>query len=275
MLGVTFVGNTYIGPRITVEKLFAGGYDAVFLGLGTTWICRLGVPGENLPGVYKATDFLVRANVDSELLPHEMCTRPEVGKAGGGHRRRRHGVRLPAHRFADGSRRRSSACTAALKPRCRRRSQRSPMAVDEGAQYHFLTQPVRFIAGADGRLAQIECVRTVLGEPDESGRMGRLDRGGLGLHPGSADTAIMAIGYKPDPIISSTTPGHPDQYRRPAAGRRAHRRHHRKGVFTGGDVVTGPQLVVTAMAAGRKAAAAIDRYLGLVNPPRIAELFTI
>ena len=78
--GVTFVGNTYIGPRITVDKLFSGGYNAIFIGVGTTVDATLDVPGENLPGVYKATDFLVRANVDMDLLPHELCTRPEVEK---------------------------------------------------------------------------------------------------------------------------------------------------------------------------------------------------
>ena len=80
------------------------------------------------------------------------------------------------------------------------------MAMEEGAKYHFLTQPVRFIAGADGRLAQIECVRTILGEQDQSGRRA------FSIVDGSnfildVDTAILAIGYKPDPMIGSTTPG--------------------------------------------------------------------
>jgi len=135
------------------------------------------------------------------------------------------------------------------------------MALEEGAQYRFLTQPVRFIAGADGRLAQIECKRTELGEPDESGRRK------FSLVEGSdfiinADTAILAIGYKPDPIISATTLGiqtHPSGLLMADENTGA---THRRGVFTGGDVLTGPHLVVTAMVAGRKAAAAINRYLG-------------
>jgi glutamate synthase (NADPH) small chain len=258
--GVTFVGNIYIGPRITIEKLFAGGYDAVFLGLGTTVEMSLGVPGEDLPGIYKATDFLVRANVDMDLLPHEMCSRPDIGTRvaviGGGDTSAdclRTALRMGARDVVCLYRRSEAEMPGGHKDRF--------MALEEGARYHFLTQPVRFIAGANGRLAQIECVRTVLGEPDNSGRRTFLIVEGSNFLL-EVDTAILAIGYKPDLIISSTTPGVDTN---PAGLLLADENTgatHRKGVFTGGDVVTGPHLVVTAMVAGRKAAAAIDRYLG-------------
>jgi glutamate synthase (NADPH/NADH) small chain len=258
--GVTFVGHTYIGPKITVDKLFSGGYNAIFLGVGTTVDSSLDVPGEDLPGVYKATDFLVRTNVDMDLLPHEMCSRPEVGDRvvviGGGDTSSdclRTALRLGAKEVTCIYRRSEAEMPGGHKDR--------KMALEEGAQYHFLTQPVRFIAGADGRLAQIECKRTELGEPDEKGRRK------FSLVEGSdfiinADTAILAIGYKPDPIISATTPGiqtHPSGLLMADENTGA---THRRGIFTGGDVLTGPHLVVTAMVAGRKAAAAIDRYLG-------------
>ena len=258
--GVTFVGNTYIGPLITIDKLFAGGYDAVFLGLGTTVDMSMGLPGEDLPGIYKATDFLVRANVDMDLLPHELCNRPEVGKRvaviGGGDTASdclRTALRMGAREVVCLYRRTEAEMPGGHKDR--------HMAVEEGAKYHFLTQPVRFIAGGDGHLAQIECVRTVLGEPDESGRRA------FSIVEGSnfimeIDTAIMAIGYKADPIISSTTPGIKTRSGGLLLADEKTGATDRKGVFTGGDVVTGPHLVVTAMVAGRKAAAAIDRYLG-------------
>ncbi len=258
--GVTFVGNTYIGPRITIEKLFAGGYDAIFLGLGTTVDMSLGVPGEDLPGVYKATDFLVRANVEMDLLPHEMLARPEIGKRvaviGGGDTAAdclRTALRMEAEHVFCLYRRSEAEMPGGHKDRA--------MAIDEGAKYHFLTQPVRFIAGADGRLAQIECVRTVLGEPDKSGRrtFSMVESSNFIL---DADTAIMAIGYKPDPIIGSTTPGIQTSSGGLLLADERTGATHRKGVFSGGDVVTGPHLVVTAMVAGRKSAAAIDRYLG-------------
>lgn len=135
------------------------------------------------------------------------------------------------------------------------------MAIEEGAKYHFLTQPVRFIAGADGHLAQVECVRSKLGEPDEDGRRS------FSIVEGSnfivdADTAIVAIGYKPDPEIGETTPG----IRMRDSGLLITDENtgatDRRGIFGGGDMVTGPQLVVTAMVAGHKSAAAIDRFLG-------------
>lgn len=258
--GVTFVGHTYIGPQITVDKLFSGGYDAVFLGVGTTVDAKLSAPGINLPGIYMATDFLVRSNVDMDLLPHEMCHRPEVGQKvvviGGGDTSSdclRTALRLGAEDVICLYRRGEDEMPGGYKDR--------KLTVEEGAIYHFLTQPIRFIAGADGHLAQIECVRTELGEPDESGRRCfKIIEGSEFIM--DADTVILAIGYKPDPIIGDTTPG--VETRRSGLLRaNSHTGEtNRKGVFTGGDVVTGPHLVVTAMVAGRKAAAAIDRYLG-------------
>jgi glutamate synthase (NADPH/NADH) small chain len=258
--GVTFVGNTYIGPKVTVDKLFSGGYDAVFLATGTTVDSSMNLPGEHLPGVYKATDFLIRANVDMDLLAHEMCSRPEVGKhvvvIGGGDTSSdclRTALRMNAEEVTCLYRRSEAEMPGGYKDR--------KMAIEEGAKYHFLTQPIRFIAGSNGHLAQIECVRTQLGEPDESGRRS------FSVVEGSdfivdADTAIIAIGYKPDPVIRETTPGiltHDSGLLITDENTGA---TNLRGVFGGGDMVTGPQLVVTAMVAGRTAAASIDRFLG-------------
>lgn len=258
--GVTFVGNTYIGPRITVDKLLSSGYHAVFLGVGTTVDAELDISGKNLAGIYKATDFLVRANVDMDLLPHEMCSRPQVGKKvvviGGGDTSSdclRTALRLGAQEVTCLYRRGEEEMPGGYKDR--------KFAMEEGSRYHFLTQPVRFISDAGGHLAQIECVRTELGEPDKSGRRS------FSIVEGSdfildADTAILAIGYKPDPIISSTTPGIETHSNGLLLANDFTGATNRRGVFTGGDIVTGPHLVVTAMVAGRKAAVAIDRYLG-------------
>jgi glutamate synthase (NADPH/NADH) small chain len=258
--GVTFVCNTYIGPKITVDKLFSGGYNAVFLGVGTTVDSSMDIPGEQLPGIYKATDFLIRGNVDMDLLPHEMCSRPEVGRKvvviGGGDTSSdclRTALRMDAKEVTCLYRRSEAEMPGGYKDR--------KMALEEGAHYHFLTQPVRFIAGADGRLAQIECVRTLLGDPDENGRrsFSIVDGSNFVLE---ADTAIMAIGYKPDPVIGATTPGIQTHTSGLLMTDENTGATHRRGIFGGGDMVTGPHLVVTAMVAGRKAAASIDRYLG-------------
>jgi glutamate synthase (NADPH/NADH) small chain len=134
------------------------------------------------------------------------------------------------------------------------------LAREEGAKYQFLTQPVRFIAGENGHLAQIECIQMVLGEPDAKGRRKPVPVEGSNFIV-EADTAVLALGYWPDPILGETTPDlKTHKYgliiTDPATGATS-----RPGVYAGGDDVTGPSLVVMAMDAGRKAARAIDEYM--------------
>jgi glutamate synthase (NADPH/NADH) small chain len=137
------------------------------------------------------------------------------------------------------------------------------MALEEGANYQFLTQPIRFIAGDNGHLEKVECIRMKLGEPDAKGR-----RRPIPVEDSNfiveADTAVLALGYWPDPVIGETTPGLETKnygliVADPNTGATT-----RPGVFAGGDGVTGPSLVVTAMAAGRKSAKAIDAYLNTI-----------
>jgi glutamate synthase (NADPH/NADH) small chain len=134
------------------------------------------------------------------------------------------------------------------------------LAREEGAEYKFLTQPVKFIAGEDGKLAQIECIEMELGAPDDSGRRRPVPIEGSNFII-DADVAILALGYWPDETIGKTTPDL-ETYNwglitaDPKTGATS-----RPGVFAGGDAATGPDLVVTAMAAGRRSAQAIDDYL--------------
>jgi glutamate synthase (NADPH/NADH) small chain len=134
------------------------------------------------------------------------------------------------------------------------------LAREEGAQYQFLTQPVKFIAGEDGTLKQIECIRMQLGEPDAKGRRKPVPIEGSNFIV-EADTAILALGYWPDPIIGETTPDLKTHKYGLLVVDCETMATSRPGVFAGGDDVTGPDLVVTAMVAGRKAAAGIDAYL--------------
>ena len=134
------------------------------------------------------------------------------------------------------------------------------LAREEGAVYQFLTQPIRFIAGENGRLTQVECVKMELGEPDSSGRRRPIPIEGSNFIV-DADTAILALGYWPDETIGKTTP-ELETHKwgliviDPTTGETS-----REGVYAGGDAVSGPDLVVTAMNAGRKSAKAIDAYL--------------
>lgn len=257
--GIKFVTNTYIGKDKTIDQLFEEGYEAVFVGVGTEVDAPMGVPGEDLPGVYKATEFLMRANVDLDSLPPGMDTRPEIGKKvaviGGGDTASdclRTAIRMKAEEVFCLYRRTEKEMPGGLKDR--------KLAREEGAKYQFLTQPVRFIPNEAGHLAQIECIRMELGEPDEKGRRKPVPIEGSNFIV-EADTAILALGYWPDPIIGETTPGLETKNYGLIVVDKETGATTRPGVYAGGDDVTGPDLVVTAVAAGRKAAAAMHKYL--------------
>lgn len=258
--GAQFVGNTYIGKDKTIDQLFAEGFDAVFVGVGTGIDAKMETPGEDLPGVYEGTDFLMRANTEPNLLPADKRERPTLGKRvvviGGGDTASdclRSALRLGAEEVTCLYRRTEKEMPGGKKDR--------QMAKEEGAKYRFLTQPVKFIAGEDGRLAAIECIEMRLGEPDAKGRRRPVPVEGSNFSI-AVDTAIKALGYWPDPVIGETTPGlETHDYGMVSVVDKETGATTRPGVFAAGDGVTGPDLVVTAMVGGRKAAKAIGEYL--------------
>jgi glutamate synthase (NADPH/NADH) small chain len=257
--GVKFVYSTYIGKDKSIDDLFEGGFDAVFVGVGTQVDAPLKAEGVDLPGVYQATEFLIRANVAEDLLPPKVGGKPEVGRKvvviGGGDTASdalRSALRLGAEEVVCLYRRTENEMPGGVKDR--------KLARQEGAQFQFLTQPIKFIPGEDGRLAQVECLRMELGEPDESGRRRPVPIEGSNFIV-EADTAVLALGYWPDPTIGETTPDIETHNWGLIVVDESTGATSRPGVYAGGDAVTGPDLVVTAMVAGRKAAAAIDEYL--------------
>ena len=158
--------NTYIGKDKTIDDLFDEGYEGVFVGVGAEIDAPMDIPGEDLPGVYKATEFLIRANVDPSDLPPELDGRPEIGRKvaviGGGDTASdclRTALRLGAEEVICLYRRTEKEMPGGKKDR--------QFAREEGAQYQFLTQPVRFIAGEDGRLFEDRV------HPHGTGRAGR------------------------------------------------------------------------------------------------------
>lgn len=263
--GVEFVPNTYIGKEKTIDDLLSDGYDAAFIGVGVGIDAPMEAPGEDLPGVMQATEFLIRCSLeDEELLPIEMRGRPSVGQKvaviGGGDTASdclRSALRLGAREVTCLYRRTENEMPGGLHDR--------ELAREEGANYEFLTQPIEFIAGDDGRLAKIECLQMELGEPDKSGRRRPVPIEGSNFIV-EADTAVLALGYWPDPIIGESTPQLETHkwgliIADPETGATS-----RPGVYAGGDGVSGPDLVVTAMVAGRKAALSIDQYLRSMLP---------
>jgi glutamate synthase (NADPH/NADH) small chain len=257
--GVEFVGNTTIGKHRTIDELLQERYQAVFIAIGAGIDVTLDVPGEALPGIYKAIDFLVRSNTSPKLLPEAWRVRPVIGKRvaviGGGDTALdclRTALRLGAEDVFCLYRRTEVEMPGRGKDR--------KLALDEGARFQFLTQPVAFHAGPDGRLAQIECLQMELGEPDAKGRRKPVPVTGSNFFV-AADTAILALGYRPDAALTANTPGLKTRdwgllFANPETGATT-----RLGLFGGGDIVTGPDLVVTAMTAGRKAAHIIHAYL--------------
>lgn len=259
--GVKFVPNTYIGKDKTIDDLFKEGFDAVFIGVGSEIDAKMeDAPGTDLPGVYEATDFLIRGNIPMDQLPEAMRKPLEIGRRvvviGGGDTASdclRTALRLGAEEVTCLYRRTEKEMPGGKKDR--------KMAKDEGAKYRFLTQPVKFIAGPDGKLAAVECIEMKLGEPDKKGRRKPVPVEGSNFSV-AADTAVLALGYWPDPIISKTTPDlEVHDWGLITVKDKAKGDTSREGVFSGGDCVTGPDLVVTAMVAGRKAGHAIDEFL--------------
>jgi len=257
--GVQFEYGVYIGKDKTIEDLFAEGYEAVFIGVGSQIDAPLKAEGVDLPGVHLATEFLIRSNVSGDLLPHQMREPLEVGEKvvviGGGDTASdslRSALRLGAKEVTCLYRRTLKEMPGGEKDR--------KLAVEEGAKYQFLTQPIKFIAGDDGKLAAVECLQMELGEPDESGRRRPVKIEGSNFIV-EADTAVLALGYWPDEAIGKTTPGLETHNWGLIAIDKETGATSVPGVYAGGDAATGPDLVVTAMAAGRNAAWAIDEYL--------------
>jgi glutamate synthase (NADPH/NADH) small chain len=258
--GVRFVPNTYIGKDKTIDDLFREGFEAIFIGIGSEIDAKMEeTPGTDLPGVYEATDFLIRGNVDPDLLPQDKKQPLQVGRRvvviGGGDTASdclRTALRLGAEKVTCLYRRTEREMPGGRKDRA--------MAREEGAHYRFLTQPIKFLGGEDGTLAAVECLEMKLGEPDKKGRRRPVPVEGSNFIV-ECDTAVLALGYWPDPILGKTTPDLEVHDWGLVSADKATGRTSRPGVFSGGDCVTGPDLVVTAMVAGRKAAGAIDEYL--------------
>jgi len=256
-MGVEIVVNAVVGKAFTLDDLLAGGYHAVFVGTGAGLPRFLGVPGESLIGVYSANEFLTRVNLMRAYLFPEYDTPVKVGKrvavVGGGNvamDAARTALRLGAEEVLVLYRRTEAEMPARLEE--------IHHAKEEGVKFHFLVNPVRFLGGK-GVLEQVECIRMELGPPDDSGRRRPVPIEGSEFTL-SVDTAIIAIGNQPHPLVPRTTPGL-EVSRWGTIVADADGATSREGVFAGGDIVTGAATVISAMGAGRRAAAAIDRYL--------------
>jgi glutamate synthase (NADPH/NADH) small chain len=258
-LGVEIVHNRVIGSAETVNDLLTQGFDAVFIGTGAGLPLFLNIPGENLQGVYTANEYLTRANLMKAYRFPEYDTpivRGEsIGVFGGGNvamDSARMALRLGGKKVYLVYRRSKGEMPA--------RKEEVHHAEEEGIIFTLLSNPVRFIGDDKGRLKAVECVRMELGEPDESGRRRPVEKKGSEFII-DIDVAIIAIGNGPNPLIPRTTPGLDLSRRGNITADEETMKTSRRGVFAGGDIVTGAATVILAMGAGRKAAIAIDAYI--------------
>jgi glutamate synthase (NADPH/NADH) small chain len=255
-MGVEFFTDVIVGKTVTVAELFEEGYEAIFVGTGAGLPWMLGVPGENLIGVYTANEFLTRINLMHANDFPNSDTPVLVGKhtvvIGGGN------SAMDAARWAKRMGSETTILFRRGRSELKARLEEIEHAEEEGIRFEFLGAPVALYGDEKGWVREMECLRMRLGEPDSSGRPAPIPI------PGSeyripVDTVVAAVGQGPNPTLQRATP----------------QLITSKGkividglgetslpmVFAGGDVVRGGSTVILAMRDGRAAAAAIDRAL--------------
>ena len=260
-LGIEIRPGVRVGDDLSWDD-FRAAFDSVFIAAGAPVDSRLGIPREDAPGVISATDFLVRANLDPDELPETM--RDPLGAprrvvvVGGGDTSMdcvRSAVRLGAEEVTLIYRRTEAEMQGRIEER--------EHAREEGVRFVFLAQPVEVLADAQGRARALRCVSMQLGEPDDTGRRRPEPIEGSEFDV-EADAIVTAIGYNVDPDWGESAPGLlRDRWHRFVVDPETMRTNV-PGVFAGGDVVNGADLVVTALADGHRAAEAIDEYLATV-----------
>ena len=256
-LGVTIETDVVVGKTVTIDDLMdKEGFKAVFIGTGAGLPKFMGIPGENLCGVFSANEFLTRNNLMKAFRP-DYLTPIHAGKkvcvVGGGN------VAMDAARTALRLGAEVHIVYRRTEAELPARKEEVHHAVEEGIVFDMLTNPVEVLGDETGWVRALKCIRMELGEPDASGR-----RSPVAI-PGSefeipTETVIMALGTSPNPLIASTTEGL-ETTRRGCLVADEAGATTRPGVFAGGDAVTGAATVILAMGAGRAAARAIDNYI--------------
>ena len=265
-LGVEICTNTVVGRTVSIDELMdEEGYEAVFIGTGAGLPKFMGIPGENLKGVYSANEFLTRINLmkaylDTSDTPIQKSR--SVAVVGGGN------VAMDAARCA----KRLGAEVYIVYRRGMEelpaRAEEVEHAIEEGIVFKTLTNPTEILGyrnpddkrdEKNGTVCGIKCIEMELGEPDASGRRRPIEKKGSDFTL-DVDCVIMALGTTPNPLIKDTTENLETQkWGGICADERG--QTSRKGVFAGGDAVTGAATVILAMGAGKTAASAIDEYI--------------
>ena len=261
-LGAKLRTDVIIGRTITLSELFNTGFDAVFLGTGAGLPSFLGIPGENLCGIYSANEFLIRVNLMRAYRFPEFDTPIKIGNRtaviGGGN------VAMDSARSALRLGSEVTVIYRRTENEMPARREEVENAKEENINFLFLSTPVRFVGDERGWVRKVECIRMKLGEPDESGRRRPIPMDGSEFEV-DADIVVVAIGQRPNPIAVRNEKGikltrhgtiivDPETYETSI-----------KGVYAAGDIVTGNATVISAMGAAKKAAQAIHKFLTEAN----------
>ena len=258
-LGVKIVVNAVIGRTFTIKELMEEeGFDAVYVGTGAGLPYFMDIDGENLNGVYSANEFLTRVNLMKAYQFPKVATPVYCGKkaaiVGAGNvamDAARTAKRLGAEHVYIVYRRGEDEMPA--------RKEEIHHAKEEGIELRLLNNPVRILGNEKGWVSGLECIKMELGEPDASGRRSPVEVKGS-EYVLDVDMVVMAIGQGPNPLIKQTTPELEVNKRGNIVANEVGATSI-PGVFAGGDIVTGAATVISAMGAGKRAAAAIDEYL--------------
>ena len=258
-LGVKLECNKVIGRIVSLDELFEEGYDAIYIGVGAGLPRFLNIPGENLIGIYSANEYLTRANLMKAYQFPEYDTPIVKGR----------NVAI----FGAGNVAMDSARTAmrlgaeTVRVVYRRSREEMPArgaeihhAEEEGIEFYLLTAPLRFIGDEKARVTGMECIKMELGQPDESGRRRPVPIGGSNFEL-ECDLAVIAVGAGANPLLTQSTKGLDLNQWGYIDADQVTGKTSKKGVWAGGDIVTGSATVILAMGAGRQASDSMHDYL--------------
>jgi len=257
-LGVEVRLDSVIGKILSVDELLADGYDAIFLASGAGLPMFMDLPGENFSGIYSANEFLTRVNLMKAYLGEGAATpmpmKKRVAVIGGGNvamDSARCAQRLGADQVYIIYRRSEAEMPA--------RGEEVENAHEEGIIFKFLTNPVRFLGNGRGWVSAMECIEMELGEPDASGRRRPIPKAGSEFVM-DIDTVVVALGTTPNPLVPSTTEGLETTRWGTVVVDEKTGQTTKPQVWAGGDLTTGAATVISAMSAGKTAAASIHEY---------------
>ncbi len=258
-LGVQLHLDTTIGRTYTIDELRDQGFEAFFIGSGAGLPRMLGVEGENFGGIYSANEFLIRTNLmkayEFPIYKTPITVGKRVAVIGGGNvamDSARCALRLGAEEVYIIYRRGRDELPA--------RHEEVENAEEEGVNFRLLTNPIAFKGNDRQRVIGVECVQMVLGEPDKTGRRSPIPLNGSEFVM-PIDNVVIAIGQSPNPLIQQTTKGLDVTRYGTIIADEETMHTNLDGIYAGGDVVSGAATVISAMGAGKKAAAAMLEYL--------------